>query len=211
MKKQEEHKAIAPAGNVPDEGTKKKVEISKEAQAERAFLSGMLLQQTEDLVKEDLERKKKRDEEIIELNSGVKISIGEINTLITSTRQPYTPKFPNDVPFFSEIYRLNNWSHLDPNNYTKPSIVGVYISEIIYGRFSKDILPALRVLNPMLPGGTRKDKHFQYLNEDGQKYVNQYRDEAIVLMKTCDNWYDFRKKLFDKYKVPYQILLFDKD
>ncbi|AHM62346.1 hypothetical protein D770_20485 [Flammeovirgaceae bacterium 311] len=196
-------------GSSPAKETKKRVEISKEAEQERLYLSDLLIQRTENFAEEARLRKKKREEETIELHSGVKISISQINELLTAQRQPYSPKFPNSSAFFSEIYRLNAWKDLNPNDYIKPPIVAVWINEIIYGRFTKEVLRALQVLNPASPIGLRLYKHFQFLNEEGQARVIQYRDEAIALMKTCSTWYEFRIKLHTEYGVAYQIKMFE--
>lgn len=195
--------------NSPAKETKKRVEISKEAEQERLFLSDLLIQQAEDIAEEALRRKKKREEEIIELHSGAKFTIKQISELLTAQLQHYSPKFPNSSPFFSEIYRLNEWKDLDPTDYYKPPIVAAWINEIIYGRFTKEVLPALQVLNPASPFGIRMYKHFQFLNEEGQLKLEQFRDEAIEVMKTCTTWYEFRKKLHAKYGVTYQVKMFE--
>jgi len=189
--------------------TKVKPELSEEAKQERLFLSGMLIQQTEDLVKEAQKRKAKREAETIELRSGVKISLAEINSVVTAMRQPYEPKFPNEVPFYKEMYRLKNWTHLDPNDYIKPPIVAKWTLEIIYGRFTKDVLPALETLNPAFSNGIRLHKHFQFLTQEAQEKLIEFRDDAIRVMKTCSSWYEFRKKLHAEYGVPYQIDIFE--
>lgn len=183
------------------------VEISPEQKLERTLLSGMLLQQTKDLVREKLERKKQRDQESIELIGGSSITLGALKTLLVEKRQPYEPRFPNAIPFFSEIFRLNGWHDLDPAEYIKPKEVGTWVNELIYNRFSQVILPTIRKLNPKKTAG-RVYKHFQFLTAEGQAELEQYRDEAIALMKTCTTWYEFRVELFRKYSVPYQGELF---
>jgi hypothetical protein len=204
-----EDKEVVVKNDIPAKDYSRNIEISKEAQEERLLLSGMLLQQTEDLVEKAQRRRKKKQEESIELLSGAKISIAEINAFLSANMQPYSPRFPNNIPFFSEIFRLNGWKHLDPKTFVKPPVVATWINEIIYSRFSKDMPPALRILNPALPNGIRLHKHFQFLTEEGQMKLDQYRDEAIRLMKTCTTWYEFRQKLFQEHAVPYQSSLFE--
>ncbi|GAB2469655.1 hypothetical protein GCM10011375_40270 [Hymenobacter qilianensis] len=184
------------------------VEISQEEKLERSLLSGLLLQQTEDLNRKQQELKKQRDQEVIELIGGGTTSLGALKALIASKRQPYEPRFPRSIPFFSEIYRLNGWHDLDPASYIKPAVVAVWINELIYNRFSQEVLPTLRVFNPKRFGGSRAYKHFQFLNAEGQAELEQYRDEAIALMQTCSTWYEFRAKLFVVHSVPYQVELF---
>lgn len=184
------------------------VEISQAEKLERSLLSGLLLQQTDNFVREKLELKKQRDQEIIELIGGSTTSLGTLKALIAAKRQPYEPRFPRSVPFFSEIYRLNGWHHLDSTAYRKPDEVATWINELIYNRFFQEVLPTLRIYNPKKTGGGRLYKHFQFLNAEGQAELVLYRDEAIALMQTCTSWYEFRAKLFAAHGVPYQVALF---
>jgi hypothetical protein len=189
---------------------KKVVEISEESKQERMLLAGMLLQQTEDLVQKDKIRKQKKASEIIELRSGYKFSLAELHKEITAILQPYSPMFPNSVPFFSEIYRLNGWKDLDPKCYVKPAVVATWINELIYGRFGKDAVPALKVLNPAFSTGFRMHKHFQYLTAEGKTKLAQYRDEAIAIMQKSSTWIEFRQRLLADHGVPYQMSIFEK-
>lgn len=190
---------------------KPKPELTEEAKEERALLAGMLIQQTDDRAELELQRKKRREEEIFELRSGAKISLAELDAVVSANRQPYEPKFPRTIPFFREIYRLNGWTVSNADKYTKPGIVGRWIREIIYGRFGKEVLPALEVLNPYLSNGLRLHKLFQFLTPQAQEKLIHFRDQAIALMKTCATWDEFRKKLFAEYKVPYQLSAFEKN
>ena len=183
-------------------------EISPAEKLERSLLSGLLLQQTEDLVREKLERQKQRDQEAIELIGGGTTSLGALKALVVERRQPYEPRFPNSIPFFSEIFRLNGWHHLNPADYNKPDQVAVWVNELIYNRFSQEVLTTLRSLNPRRAGGDRAYKHFQFLTAEGQAELEQYRDEAVQLMLACSNWYEFRQKLWQYHRVPYQTNLF---
>jgi hypothetical protein len=180
-------------------------EVTKEAQEERLQLSALLIGNADDLAEKARQRKIEREKEEIELRSGKKISIEQIQEYVTALTQPYAPKFPNSVPFFSEMYRLLRWTDKNPNDFTKPAIVGGYINELIYHRFHKDVLPALQVM--AMPGGVRRHKFFQYLNEDGQKKVAQFRDEAIAIMRTCKTFYEFRLKYAQQYNLPVQLKL----
>lgn len=186
-----------------------KPELSEEAIHERAFLTGLFKQQADEIAKEAQKRKKRREDELIELRSGEKISISSIKSIITAIRQVYEAVFPNDIPFYKHIYRLNGWTHLDPNKFVKPAIVGTWTIEMLYARLGKDIFPALSALNPALPSGIRLHKCFQFLTAEGRKKLEQYRDETIKLMEKCDDWNNFRQKLFEEYGVPYQQSLFE--
>jgi len=183
----------------------KQNEISKEAQEERMFLTGLIKERTEELTKKAQQRRQERANEEFELRSGVKISIQQIQDFVTGNSQPYSPKFPNNIPFFKEMYRLLGWTDKDPNEFTKPAVVGSFINELIYHRFHKDVLPALRVM--AIPGGVRLHKFFQFLTPDGQTKLEEYRDDAIRVMKTCTTWYEFRLKYANQYSLPVQLKL----
>lgn len=192
----------------PVKKEKKIVEISKEALDERLNLEGNLLRLTEKEVEDGLKLREKRYEEEFELRNGVKLSLKKIENILSAVRQPHAAKFPNAIPFFKEMYRLLGWTEKDPNKFGKPSIIGKYLKDLIYARFHSNVLPALQTL--AMPGGIRRDKFYQYLNEEGVRRLEQYRDEAINLMKSCESWYEFRVKYGKLYKLPVQKALFEK-
>lgn len=189
----------------------KKVEISEKAQQERLFLSGLLIQQTENLVKEAKKRKKKIEEELFELRSGEKISIKKINAIVNGSKNHYGSMFPNDNPFFKEIYRLYKWDHLNPNDFFKPAEVAVLINEIIYGRFNREVLSAIHILNPYIGFCVRGHKNYQFLTKEGIELLKKYREEAIDIMRTCSTIHEFRVKYFAAYGIPFQGSLFEKN
>lgn len=182
--------------------------ISKQALDERKHLEVLLIELTEKEVEEGKKLQRKRFEEEIELRNGEKTSLKKEEDIITLARQPYDAKFPNSIPFFKEMYRLLGWSDKDPGRFQKPKIVGKYLIELIYARFHSDVLPVLQTL--AMPGGVRKDKFYQYLNEEGIRRLEQYRDDAIELMKSCKTWYEFRVKYGHLYHLPVQKTLFEK-
>ena len=164
----------------------------------------MLILGADELAQQARELKRKREQTVVELHSGFKITIGEINTIVSGNASDYLPMFPNNVPFFSEINRLSEIK-FDPAEYIKPPFVGEIICEIIYGRFDKSILPALRAVNPAYTNGIRPRKLYHYLTPEGLALLAQYRDEAIEVMNSCSTMYEFTQKLFKQYGVPYQI------
>lgn len=180
-------------------------EISQEKLEERLLLTGLLIQKTDELAKEAQKRKQAREREEIELRSGIKISIQGIRDFIIANARPYSPMFPNTNPFFPEMYRLNGWNDRDPHEWIKPLQVPNWLNEIIYGRFPKDVLPSIQILNPYLPGlCIRGYKNFQFLNEQGLSLVVQFRDEAVNVMQSCSTWHEFRMRFSQApYNVPY--------
>jgi hypothetical protein len=193
-------------GNKEVKRSKKVSEISKEALEERHLLEGLLLQRTERQAAEDQELRRRRYEEEFELWSGKKISLKQLDDVISAARQPYEAVFPNTIPFFKEMYRLLGWSDRNPNSFSKPGIVGRYIKELIYARFHGDVLPVLRTL--AMPGGVRQAKFFQFLNEVGKEKLIQFRDDVIEVMKECSSWDEFRFKYGRRHGLPVQKSLF---
>ena len=199
-----------------DAPLKKNVEISEEELQARLFLEGMLQFETENLTYKDQiakkeKQKEKEDAELIKFLNGKEYTLGELKALVALDKQPYRAYFPNDDPFFPEMYRLQGeeWKQLDSKDYNKPPIVGVWINEIIYNRFPGGVLPYLQFKNPILPGGFyRKYKLSQYLNDEGKELLIKFRDEARALMQGCNTWYEFRQKLFEVHGVPYQAKMF---
>ena len=193
----------------PSPQPKKQRELTPEQRSERQAQVNFLLQVSREELEQAQQREERKRAEVIELLGGVKTSLREIDALITAKRRPYAPLFPNTISFWSEIFRLNMWDHRDPAAYEKPAIVGIWVCELIYDRFVKEVLPALRQLNPSVYNGFRNYKHFQFLTEEGQSSLIRFRDEAIELMKNCVNWYEFRKRMLSQYGVSFQGELFE--
>jgi hypothetical protein len=181
-------------------------EIAEQALQERQLLTGLLIHGADQRAEAEASKRRRNAQEI-ELLSGKKITINQIEDMVTALRQPYTPMFGTTVSFFREMYRLLDWTDKDPDKFTKPAIVGEYINQIIYARFHKDVQPTLQAL--AVPGGIRRDKFFQYLTIEGQQKLEQYRDEAIAMMKQCATWYEFRVKHGRSHQLPVQKKMFE--
>lgn len=189
-------------------------EISKldiEQQKEgRQELQQLLIHLTEEKVLErGLDKSLDRENEIIQLIGGGEITIGEIKRregVMAKNLQEYFPQYPKE--YYREVNRLNGWTKSDDLLFQKPPIVGRYTNEIIYARFSKDVLPLLQHLNPYTSWGARPHKHFQWLNEEGKEKLQEYISDAIQVMKTCNTWYDFRVKHSTQFGVPFQLNAF---
>lgn len=110
--------------------------------------------------------------------------------------------------YYQEIFRLKGWKYEGIIS-QKPWVVGKYTNEIIYYRFGEDVLPFLRIANPYILPGLRKYKHHQFFKLVAKETLKRYIDEAVEVMKTCNDWYEFRVKLSEKYNVPYQVDMFE--
>ena len=109
--------------------------------------------------------------------------------------------------FYKQIYRLNGWSY-DGIISQKKWKVGRYTNEIIYYRFSHEVLPFLRIINPYVLPGIRRFKHHQYLTVGSRLELEKFINEAVELMVICNDWNDFRIRYCTMYNVPYQLKLF---
>jgi len=106
--------------------------------------------------------------------------------------------------YYQEIYRLNGWKYEGPIA-QKPWKVGKYTNEIIYYRFSSEVLPFLRILNPFVIPGIRKFKHHQYLTPGARIELSKFINQATEMMKEFDDWNAFRIEYCKRYNVPYQL------
>lgn len=131
----------------------------------------------------------------------------EIKNFVLFTAKIYKATFTQD--YYREIFRLKGWKVEGTSIYRKPWLVAKYTKEVIYGRFTKDILRTIELQNPYIVPGIRGFKHFQYLNEQGQNKLEQFISEAVEVMKDSTTWYEFRVKMFNQYKLPYQMDLFN--
>lgn len=110
--------------------------------------------------------------------------------------------------YYSEIYRLNGWKY-EGLIAQKPWIVGRFTNEIIYYRFSHEVLPFLRIINPFIIPGVRRFKHHQYLTPGSRIELIKFISQAVEVMKSCRNWDEFRIKYCSVYSVPYQLKIFN--
>lgn len=173
----------------------------------KKFLKDFILQQTESKVVKrfsdanlDKEIEKRQLLEVVADYWKIK-SIG--NNIVPDPTE-YEKIFPQE--FYKEIYRLHGWP-IPKSISSKPWIVGKYTNEIIYFRFSSEVLPFLRIINPYKIPGKRKHKHHQYLSEGGRIKLAQFIEEATKEMKNHDDWNSFRIAYCSKYNVPYQLKL----
>lgn len=182
-------------------------ELEKKRQIEEAkqFLMDSILEQTEKLTaKQAAKKSKEKEDEILHLLGGGSFSISQWKSFLTNHANQHPYLFPKDVPFYTEIYRLNKWDDLDPTAFTKPPAVALWTNLLIYGRFPKELLPAIQIMNPFVSGTCiRWDKNYNYLNDEGYKMAVKFRDQAIEVMKTCNTWHEFRLKMAKEHGVPY--------
>lgn len=199
--------------NINQVNEPKHVELTKEQRFQRAFETGRLFEEKKGLIKARAEREEQKKHELVELR-GTILTVGEVQRLVSVDPSPYKPEFSySESAYFKELYR-QYYPERDYKEYPKPWYMSQLFRDLIYGRFDRTILPTLDKLNPMLSGtNARKRKLFQHLNTAGKDELRQYRDETVKVAESCPDGqpYEFRKRLYVAYGVPYQLDFFEKN
>jgi hypothetical protein len=112
----------------------------------------------EELIQERDRRKKQIEEEEIKLRSGKVVSRLGIKQFVQSIKHGYSTIFPNENPFFKNIFCLHpKLAGRNPHKYGKPYLAGKLLKKLTYNRFSTDfsqeVLAALIVF--AMPDGLR--------------------------------------------------------
>jgi P63C domain len=185
--------------------TDEELEKKRQIEEARQFLMDSILEQTENLTaKQAVKKNKEKEDEILQLIGGGSLSISQWKSFLTNHANQHPYLFPNDVPFYTEIYRLNKWDNLNPYSFTKPPAVAHWTNILIYNRFPKELLPVIQIINPFISGTClRWDKNYNYLNDEGYLMAIKFRDQAIEMMKKCSTWHEFRLKMSKEHGVPY--------
>jgi len=169
------------------------------------LLKRFIIDQTESKVKNkfsdkelDAENEKRRILETIEDLWQIK----NIDSRILRKPAEYETIFTQE--YYMEMFRLNNWTY-EGIIAEKPWQAGRYTNEIIYYRFSQEVLPFLRIVNPFIIPGTRKYKHHQYLTPGARNELSIFISQATELMSQFRDWDSFRIEYCKMYNVPYQL------
>lgn len=133
-------------------------------------------------------------------------TVKKIDDHVLKIPADYEKIFTQD--YYKEIYRLNGWKYDGASIAQKPWAVGRYTNKIIYYRFSQEVLPFLRIVNPFIIPGVRKYKHHQYLTPGSRIELIKFITEAVETMGECSDWNNFRIVYCTKYNVPYQLKFF---
>lgn len=179
---------------------------------DRQILKQLLIELTEDQVQAQFsDRHFDRENEKIKLMGGGEISVQmlrDMQSVVAKQLQEYSPRYP--MEYYKETFRLNGWQYVE-GQAEKPWIVARYTNEIIYARFTKEVLSVLQHLNPITVMGVRMHKHFQWLTPEAQVLLDKFIAEAVVVMIESANWHEFRVNLFKKHGVSFQTSFFEKN
>jgi hypothetical protein len=146
--------------------------------------------------------------EKVELISGEILDLKKLWHYIDSKINEYEKRFSQE--YYKEIFRLNGWPI--PENgiiSKKPSIVAQFTIDYIYGRYPKEILPAIEKNNKYSQIGTRLYKHFQFLTPEGVVLLEKFIAESVGIMKRCKYWDEFVAEHAKAYGHPFQSSLFN--
>lgn len=151
-----------------------------------------------------------RDKRLFELNSGEFTSVFEeqekMRKMIEDEAQNYDPRFANYLAAFG---KLMNWPEETIKAYRKPEPTAKTINEVIYDRFPKYIRDHIYEKNPYVKWCRRANKLYRFLGEDGIQVLERFIDDAITVMQTSANLYDFRVQHATKFGSGFQRDLFE--
>lgn len=115
-----------------------------------------------------------------------------LNKFLLEEHAKWINTYPDE--FFEVIFKMKGWTW----NYAstkKPSVVGHYINNFVYGRLAPKVLTELKEINPVTEKGHRKYKHTQFISSDyGHPLLKEHLHAIIALAKGAGfNWINFQR------------------
>ena len=105
----------------------------------------------------------------------------------------WAKRFPDD--FYKQIFRLRGWEWKG-RQFNQPQVVGHYTNDIVYDRLAPGLREELEKRMPRDEQGRRRGKMQQMLTDDiGHPALAQHLHGVTMLMKSCDSWDEFKRKL----------------
>lgn len=103
---------------------------------------------------------------------------------------PWTERFPE--AFYVEIYRLMNWSYLNPGSAKDAEHVAELINILVYDRLPPDLRHELR-RQPPAGSETKRRYSIPQLNlpDVGNPHLEQHITRVITLLRISDSWPEF--------------------
>jgi hypothetical protein len=121
-----------------------------------------------------------------------------LEKFVAKELQEWTRAFP--IEFYEEIFRLRGWP-FDPATMRSPRILGKYTNDIVYARLAPGVLDELKRKTPVVDG-RRKHKMYRWLTgEIGHPKLMAHFEGLKIIMRDCDSWPDFLKKLNRHYPI----------
>ena len=132
-----------------------------------------------------------------------------LSALIAAELQSWTRTF--DYEFYEQIFRLKGWG--SPVGVKRPRVIGTYTNDFVYERIAPGVLDELRLVNPVMPQGWRKNRHHQWFTpEFGHPKLKEHLAAVVALMRAAPSWTAFRRSLdraFPKLKSTIPLPLDD--
>jgi hypothetical protein len=177
---------------------------------DREYLTEFLISETEITSKEALAKQKQIESETRQMLSGETFTIAglkeEFEQFLSKIEKDYEPKF---TLFLQRLGTLCKWTEEEMKKFRKPRIAPITIIELFYNRFPTGTLQYMHEHNRYVGYCIRRTKNYKLLNEDGIRKLERLIDEANTLMPQCEDYYEFRKRMFENFQVPFQIELFE--
>ncbi len=122
----------------------------------------------------------------------------KLRAFIADQMGTWVRRFPDD--FWLELARLEGIRY-SPRN--RPLRWGKYVMDFVYDAIDPDVGIKLREINKN-PG--KGHNHHQWLEEFGQKALNDHLQQVVAVMKLCDTMPEFRRRFERVFsREPYQL------
>ena len=176
---------------------------------DREEISRSLFYETEEKTKQAVTAKQRYENEKMQFFNGDSFTIAKLENdyqqYIAEIEKDHESKF---TLFLTRLGNLCNWSDEEKAKFRKPKIAAITIIEVIYLRFPEGLLNHIRACNKYIGYYVRRTKNYKLLNEEGILLLEQYIDDANILMAQSKTYYEFRKRMFDLFGVPFQVSMF---
>lgn len=117
-----------------------------------------------------------------------------LEQFVAKEYRKWTRTFPID--YTRELCRLRGVVFPERPPYKLPQYFGHLTNDLIYDRLAPGVLAELRLKNPTVAPGHRKQKHFQWLTDNvGDPRLREHLWRVIGIMQVFDTWDTFYKAL----------------
>ncbi len=129
-----------------------------------------------------------------------------LEAFIAKELQPYMRMFEAD--YYKAICTLKGWEYKTSSR--RPRALAQITNDIVYSRLAPGVLEKLREKNPVVKGGRRGAKHFQWLTENkGNPELQKHLQRVTGWMEMSETWEEFYSILNKKKPVYRGPTLFD--
>ncbi|HFK1424868.1 P63C domain-containing protein [Bacillus albus] len=123
-----------------------------------------------------------------------------LNNYIAKGLMSYEKRFP--IEFYRELYRLYDWTQLDPNDYKRPQIIGKFTNEFIYGQFPTNVQAFMKEKSRVTSKDNKqyKIKYYRFLNKEvGLVELDSQIRLVLGIMRLSDSISDFSQKYYTAF------------